>query len=260
MPLNALNTLTPSTLQSIRLLATDVDGTLTTQGQFDAALLTALTTLAQSNIAVILITGRSAGWVSGLVSYLPVQGAIAENGGLYFPGAHAYPHVLTSIPHLETHRHQLAQTFAQLQQHFPQLQPSSDNLFRLTDWTFDIGQLTPAHLQQLRESCQQSGWDFTYSSVQCHIKPPLQDKASGLQKVIQQSFPDLTPEQVLTIGDSPNDESLFDSSLFPLSVGVANIRDYGDRLTHLPTFITTAPEGEGFCELAQYLCAAKQDP
>ncbi|MBE9128722.1 MULTISPECIES: hypothetical protein [unclassified Coleofasciculus] len=36
-------------------------------------------------IPVVIVTGRLAGWVSGLVSYLPVQGAIAENGRLLHP-------------------------------------------------------------------------------------------------------------------------------------------------------------------------------
>ncbi len=103
------------------------------------------------------------------------------------------------------------------------------------------------------DRCHQKGWDFTYSTVQCHLKLPVQSKAAGLLKVIKQFFPDLQPEQVLTVGDSPNDESLFDPALFPLSVGVANIRNYCDRLKHQPAYITTASEGLGFCELARLL-------
>ena len=92
-----------------------------------------------------------------------------------------------------------------------------------------------------------------YSNVQCHIKPLTQDKAAGLLQVWRDRFPKYKPEQVLTVGDSPNDESLFDANYFPLSVGVANVLDYADQLTHHPAYITTAPEGEGFCELAKYL-------
>ncbi|MEM7796757.1 MAG: HAD hydrolase family protein, partial [Cyanobacteria bacterium P01_C01_bin.118] len=91
--------------------------------------------------------------------------------------------------------------------------------------------------------------------VQCHIKPLPQDKANGLTQVIAQQFPDLAHHQVLTIGDSPNDESMFDPDQFPNSVGVANVRHYLDALAHHPTFVTEAKEGEGFQEVATALLA-----
>ena len=61
----------------IRLIATDMDGTLTQSGKFTPALLQALTDLTAADIKVIVTTGRSAGWVSGLAAYLSVDGAIA---------------------------------------------------------------------------------------------------------------------------------------------------------------------------------------
>lgn len=62
-----------------------MDGTLTRLGKFTADLLQVLEDLQAAGISVLIVTGHSAGWVSGLVSYLPVQGAIAENGGLFSP-------------------------------------------------------------------------------------------------------------------------------------------------------------------------------
>jgi hypothetical protein len=67
-------------LSNIRLVATDMDGTLTRRGKFSAALLQALEDLAANDIKVLIVTGRSTGWVSGLSNLLPVVGAIAENG------------------------------------------------------------------------------------------------------------------------------------------------------------------------------------
>jgi hydroxymethylpyrimidine pyrophosphatase-like HAD family hydrolase len=80
----------------------------------------------------------------------------------------------------------------------------------------------------------------------------------GLQTVLQNYFPGYTAENILTVGDSPNDESLFDASRFPLSVGVANVLDYSDRLLHLPAYVTTAAEGDGFLELAHLLLRSRQ--
>jgi HAD superfamily hydrolase (TIGR01484 family) len=240
-------------LQKIPLVATDMDGTLTREGRFTAALFQSLEALAAANIDVLVVTGRSAGWVQGLKTYLPVAGAIAENGGVFFSPDSEAPTLLTPIPDLIHHRQQLAATFQDLQTHFPQLTESVDNCFRLTDWTFDIQGLTLLELQQLERLCIEAGWGFTYSTVQCHIKPKSQDKATSLLQVLKTHFPHLNPKQIITVGDSPNDESLFNQSLFPLSVGVANVLHYRSKLTYLPTYVTSQAEGDGFTELAQLL-------
>jgi hypothetical protein len=44
---------------------------------------------------------------------------------------------------------------------------------------------------------------------------------------------------------------------FPNGVGVANVRDFADAMPHLPRWITRAPSGAGFVELAQALIAAR---
>ncbi|NMG20933.1 HAD family hydrolase [Brasilonema bromeliae] len=241
---------------NVRLVATDMDGTLTKKGKFTTALLQSLQDLATAGIKVVIITGRSAGWVSGLAYYLPVVGAVAENGGLFFLGGSEKPVALTPIPDLVAHRQNLASAFQQLQTQFPQIQESADNRFRVTDWTFDVQSLSIDELKTLSHLCQQMGWGFTYSNVQCHIKPLGQDKANGLLQVLQEYFPEYTPEQVVSVGDSPNDESLFDHRYFPLSVGVANVLEYANQLQHHPVYMTSAAEGEGFCELAQMIIDA----
>jgi hypothetical protein len=238
---------------NIRLVATDMDGTLTKGGKFMSKLLQALEDLAAADINVLIVTGRSAGWVSGLSSLMPVVGALAENGGLFYRSGNDTPVALTPIPDLAEHRQHLATAFRQLQTKFPQIQESTDNRFRITDWTFDVAALTPRELQTLSNLCQDMGWEFTYSNVQCHIKPQGQDKAGGLLQVLRQYFPDYSLEQVVTVGDSPNDESLFDRRYFPISVGVANVLHYANQLQHQPAYVTSAAEGDGFCELSNYL-------
>jgi hydroxymethylpyrimidine pyrophosphatase-like HAD family hydrolase len=75
--------------------------------------------------------------------------------------------------------------------------------------------------------------------------------------VLTTHFPAVDLAQVVTIGDSPNDWSLFDPAVFANSVGVANIRRYLDQLPHLPRWITAATAGDGFCELVDRLLAAR---
>ena len=249
MPLSPLN---QSTLSNIRLIASDVDDTLTQNGKFSSDFISTLTNLQSAGIKVLLVTGRSAGWVSALVNYLPIEGAIAENGGLYLQ-PNGNQDLLSSIPNVSRHRILLENTFHHIKQKFPNLHPSTDNQFRITDWTFDVDGLATDDLEEIAGQCQQMGWSFTYSNVQCHIKPIHQDKATGLLSVLSKYFPEVTSQQVLTVGDSPNDEAMFNPELFPISVGVANVRHYQDKMQHLPKYVTQASEFAGFSELAKLL-------
>ena len=240
-------------LANLRLVASDMDGTLTKNGKFTPSFLRAIEKLTAANIQVLIITGRSAGWVQAIKNYLPIIGAIAENGGIFFPGMSEQPICLTPIENLTIYRQELAATFQHLKSQFPQLIESADNPFRLTDWTFDVLGLSNAELQTIEKLCLEKNYGFTYSNVQCHIKPLKQDKATGLLQALSQYFPQWEPEQILTVGDSPNDESLFDKSKFALSVGVANIMDYAEKLRHRPAYLTNNKEADGFCELVEVL-------
>lgn len=252
-----MNPLANDALSSIKLIATDMDGTLTKKGKFTAELLAALESLDTENITVLIVTGRSAGWVSAISHYLPIAGAIAENGGIFYNNQNESSELITNLENIESHRTKLKKVFQLLQSKFPEIKESADNSFRLTDWTFDIGDLNPFQLKIMDNICNEAGMGFTYSTVQCHIKPQQQDKALGLQQILNKHFQDISPQQVVTVGDSPNDESLFNSNCFPLSVGVANIADYCDRLQHQPNYITTLSEVAGFCELIHTLIKAK---
>jgi hypothetical protein len=248
-----LSDLTTSGLfKNIRLIATDMDGTLTQNGKFTPALLQAFEDLNSANIKVLIVTGRSAGWVSGLANYLPIVGAIAENGGLFYPSNNEAPITLASISNRADHRQQLTGVFQKLQLEFPQICESSDNVFRITDWTFDVRGLSLIQIQEMSKRCHELGWGFTYSNVQCHIKPLDQDKATGLLQVLQKYFPQYK-SKVVTVGDSPNDEALFNPSYFPISVGVANVLEYANQLKYQPAYITAAGEGQGFCELTRQI-------
>lgn len=254
VPLSA--TLAHTLFPAIRLMGADMDRTLTIAERFTPVVLQALADLATAQISVVIVTGRSAGWVSAIAHYLPVCGAIAENGGIFYT-ANA-ERLLQPIANLTQHRQALALTFHMLQTRFPQIRESSDNQFRRTDWTFDVAGLSEPDLHIMAQICQSQGWSFTYSTIQCHIKLPQQSKAAGLLAVMQADFPGYTPQQTVTIGDSPNDETLFDTTVFPLSVGVANVLNYRDRLQHEPAYITAAAEGQGFCELAHWLMGAQR--
>lgn len=247
-------------LQNIRLIASDMDGTMTNNGVFSKELFAAFESLRSAKIRILLITGRSAGWVNGLASLLPIDGAIAENGGIFFPSNTESSGVeITALPNGRIHHRKLLRNvFEALQREFPNIQEAADNCFRITDWTYSVADLSSEDLSRMNSICSNLGWDFTYSNVQCHITPKGQNKANGLLQILQ-NYSQLStdPNFVLTVGDSPNDESLFDSKCFPNSVGVSNIQRYIERLKHKPAFITSHPECDGFCEISSFITSSR---
>lgn len=237
---------------NVRLIASDLDGTLTQTEKLNVKLFQILTQLSEAGIDVLITTGRSAGWVQAVATYLPVVGAIAENGGVMYWNHDPQPNLI-SLGNIKEHRQQLSRVFQILRDKFPQIEESADNRFRLTDWTFEVKNLSSIELEQIELVCQSEGYGFTYSTIQCHIKPTYQDKAHGLDKVFSQYFPDFQTDEIVTVGDSPNDESMFNREQFPLSVGVVNVLKYRDRLKYLPAYVTSKSEIEGFCELAEMI-------
>lgn len=153
---------------NIRLIATDMDGTLTQAEKFDSRLLEILTRLSAAGIDVLITTGRSAGWVQAIATYLPVVGAIAENGGLIYWNHDPQPNLI-SLGNIEQHRQQLHRVFQILKTKFPQLKESLDNRFRITDWTFEVKNLSPTELEQIDLVCQSEGYGFTYSRILYHM-------------------------------------------------------------------------------------------
>ena len=56
-------------------------------------------------------------------------------------------------------------------------------------------------------------------------------------------------------GDSPNDAPMY--AVFPLGVGVANIRPYAKLMAHLPRYVTAGEGGHGFAEFAAAVLEAR---
>ena len=71
-------------LRRIRLVASDIDGTMTHNAKLPPSILAAFERLAEAGVEVLPITGRPSGEALGLARYLPtVKHAIAENGATY---------------------------------------------------------------------------------------------------------------------------------------------------------------------------------
>ena len=74
-----------------------------------------------------------------------------------------------------------------------------------------------------------------------------------LRRGLRRSISTRSASDFVFVGDSPNDAPMF--AFFPNAVGVANVREFADRIATLPAYVTQAEAGAGFAELVDFLLA-----
>ncbi|MEH6443967.1 MAG: HAD family hydrolase [Oceanospirillaceae bacterium] len=247
----------PNALQhKIEILFTDVDDTLTWQGKLPVETFVALDKLRKKGITVIPVTGASAGWCDCMIRTWPIDYVIGENGSFWMArdknGKVSYNYSVQ-----EQQRQQNLATLhtlaAEVKKRFPSIDYTPDQAFRFTDIAFDIGQETKVDPQQALAALQwlqQQGINAKLSSI--HINAWLGDyskAATALRWLADQGKS--TTEHCAFIGDSPNDEAMFEH--FDCSIGVANIAKFVDNMQYHPRYITQSNGGFGFVELADIL-------
>src|SRR6187397_410869 len=73
-----------ATLARVDYVLADIDDTLTTHGRLGAEAYGALERLQAAGVAVVLITGRPAGWCDLIARLWPVDAVVGENGAFWF--------------------------------------------------------------------------------------------------------------------------------------------------------------------------------
>ncbi len=235
-------------LGSVRVVATDVDGTLTRGRSLDPAVVRVISALADAGFEVVPVSGRPTGEMMGLCRYLPgVTRAIAENGLLeVIPDQH--PRWLAE----PTDRAVLLAAGRRLdEEHDARLRLTADHPFRLGDVAYEREGRDPTELTRLREAALGLGVCMVWSSVHVHLTPRLPDKGQGLLRFAADHG--LDPATILTIGDAPNDEGLFGPGRFGVTVGTADVPPQREAFRWLPAYVTEQRESEGFLEVAEAL-------
>ena len=237
-------------LAPVRVVATDVDGTLTRDGALDPEVVRVIAALAEAGLVVVPVSGRPAGEVLGLCRYLPgVQRAIAENG------------LLEVVPDRDprwlaepTDPQDLRAAGRRLdEEHGAGLRLAADHPFRLGDVAYERDGRQVPELLRLRAAAEALGVCMVWSSVHVHLTPRPPDKGQGLLRFAADHG--LDPATILTIGDAPNDEGLFVAGRFGVTVGTADVPPQREAFGALPTYVTDGREAEGFLQVAQALLA-----
>lgn len=245
----------PKRLGQPKILFTDVDDTLTWEGQLPVQTYAALYQLREAGIEVVPLTGGCAGWCDCLIKTWPVSTIIGENGSLFMQSDDAgivHTHYLKDESSIDADLIRLKEIAQVVQQKYPLIGYTQDQPFRLTDIAFDIGQTVSVPDDIARQATDwliAQGLQARMSSIHINVWLGDHSKATAAKALLEQR--NIAMDDCIFVGDSPNDESMFEQ--FSVSVGVANIERFLDQLSFRPAYITSSPGGFGFVELAEAL-------
>lgn len=253
--------------RALRGVLTDIDDTLTTDGRLTAAAYAALERASEAGLLTVVVTGRPAGWADHIARMWPVDGVVAENGALYMrhtEGKMRRRYVLEDAQARQDNQRRLRAIVEEILAAVPGTAWASDQAFRefdvAVDFCEDVAPLSGADVDRILAIFQEHGATTRLSSIHVNAWFGDYDKLGMLKTLLLEQHgadvdDDAIAQQFVYLGDSPNDEPMFE--FFPLSIGVANIADFRDRLTHPPAFVTRQRSGAGFAEAIDHILAQR---
>src|SRR4051794_35329608 len=251
--------------RSVRGVLTDIDDTLSTEGRITAAAYSALERLQRAGMLVIPVTGRPAGWCDHIARMWPVDAVVGENGALYTRYDHDRRKLTTrSVESGDPRQNQqrLLAIAERILREVPGCAVASDQAYRQSDLAIDycedVPRLPTNSVDRIVALMEAEGMTAKVSSIHVNGWFGHYDKLGMTRTLLREVFAidlDSARQDFIFIGDSPNDAPMF--GYFPLSVGVANVRDFEGRLDAEPKYVTERRSGEGFVEMVGRLLAQR---
>jgi HAD superfamily hydrolase (TIGR01484 family) len=213
---------------------------------------------------VFAVTGRPLGWSREVALATPLAAIVAENGAVALrrDGDEVRVEFADSEPVRAANALRLRAVAARIVAEVPGATLARDSAGRVTDIAIDhaeFAHLDPARIDRVVALMKSAGLNASVSSIHVNGWFGAHSKLSGATWIVRRLFGrDLDRERAswLYVGDSTNDEPMF--AAFPLSVGVANIVAFADRLERWPAYVTARERGLGFVEVAESLLAARR--
>lgn len=240
----------------------DIDDTITTEGVLPASSYTALEQLKNAGYLMIPVTGRPAGWCDMIARFWPIDAVVGENGAFYF----RYDHIGKKLK--KVYAEGLDLRIAQAEHSriekkilalFKQTRLSRDQPYRDIDIAFDFAEdivppMPMSEVIKMKNALEDLGLTAKISSIHVNAWRGDHDKLTTALKLAKDEFQlsaHTLKTECLYVGDSPNDEPMFE--FFDHAVGVRNVMDFWDQLTHKPSYVTKYRSGDGFVELSKLL-------
>ena len=255
--------------RSIQGVITDIDDTLTHEGQLMPQALAALHALRDAGIEVVAVTGRPVGWClpflgEGSQPPWPLKGIVAENGAVALQAdgqGRVRRWYRTDEATRRAHHARLQAALQDVERTIPGAHRATDSAGRETDIAIDcreFRQLTEDQIHQVVGRLRSHGLTVTVSSIHVNAWIGDHDKWAGAvwctELWLQRSLVEDLDAWVF-VGDSSNDAVMFERMRH--SVGVANVAAFLPVLAHPPRWICQRARGEGFAELAQAILDAR---
>lgn len=256
--MKSLNQWVPAQCSPLAGLLTDIDDTLTSEGDITEDAVNALRNLRQQGIPVIPITGRPAGWSEPFASTWPVNAIVAENGAVALirqNNGMLDKRYQQDAPTRRANYQRMQQVLAQIESEVPGARRATDSPGRECDIAIDHSEFTTLP-QSVIDHCvrimRAAGMNATVSSIHINGWYGTHNKLEGARWIVRELFGrdlDAEMDRWVYVGDSTNDQIMFQH--FPHSIGVANIARFVPQLTHLPRYVTQGERGAGFAEVAR---------
>jgi len=260
----SLSDIPPSQVANVRYVLMDIDDTLTHNGKLLASSYNALWKLRDAGLKVVPVTGRPAGWCDCIARQWPVDGVVGENGAFAFweeprDAAQTNHQILKAMyhPNAVKNDHPVLKKVREraLTEVFG-LRDAKDQFARLFDIALDFAEEEPvlpfSAAEKVKEIALSQGARAKISSIHVNVWMGDYDKLSMAELFLRDRFGwQGGLEEVVFVGDSPNDEPMF--ARFPLSCAVANIRNFLHLIKDKPAFVAAKEGGEGFAEIADAL-------
>ncbi|BCL72615.1 putative HAD-superfamily hydrolase [Vibrio nigripulchritudo MADA3029] len=263
--MNAKETNTYYEMTTPSLIFTDVDDTLTHNGELPVETLHALYRLREAGIEVVPVTGACAGWCDQIARLWPVQGVIGENGAFSITKNNGSIDFFDTVSDEDRriNRECLLKIVDRVTTEVPSLLPAKDNMYRRYDVAIDHGQdnsgVSKEDLDRAMTIIRSFGVSAAVSSVHINLWVGDYSKASGAMDWINTHKNWCEEELQLRcafIGDSANDAAMFER--FKHTVGVSNIQPFLPMLKHKPKQIMSLPGGYGFAEWANHVLDSRK--
>jgi len=257
-PLSVAST---AAFRSISFVLTDMDETLTHHGRLAAATYDALERLQSAGIKVIPVTAAPAGWCDQMARMWPVDGVIAENGGLFLRRSADGQGVARTFwhppPEQAAARARLRGIAEAVSAHLPEARIADDQDFRLTSLAFQRPGDRAAE-ETLRAALAEAGASATVNNLWVLGWVGAYDKLAMARRILSQVYhleAGAHRDAVFYVGDSGNDAPMF--AHFPHAAGVSTIREHLHDIFVPPSWITSGPGGAGFVEVADRILASR---
>jgi HAD superfamily hydrolase (TIGR01484 family) len=249
--------------RGLRGVVFDLDGTVLTDGALTAEAYAAIGALGQSELRAIVCTGRPAAWGEVVQRQWPVDMTVTENGAVAYrsDGAAVARLDRLGVGERGRRRAKLLGVVERVRAEYPALGLADDNLGRLTDVTFDIGErhrVAAGVVSAVKDLARSLGARTFSSSIHLHVTLDSDDKISGTLRVLANAFGDDASEALgrwAFIGDSANDASCF--SGFHHSFGVQNVVDHLAHMTVGPRWVSQHAQGAGFSDIVRRILALR---